>query len=90
MDTQPPTQGESESYSSRLAGTTSDTDILGTQQERRHQLVHHDATNVATKNITQDENLKIVRLRGSSKHMKQHAVRCEYILIHANGGQLTI
>jgi len=72
-----------------LAGATSNTELLGTQQERRHRLVHRDAANVATKHLTQDAHLKIVRKTGSSKIMEQHAVGCKYILIVANGGQLT-
>ena len=89
MDTQPPPAGESGSNTGRLAGATSNTELLGTQQERRHKLVHRDAANVATKHMTQDAHLKIVRKTGSSKNKKQHAVGCEYILIVANGGQLT-
>jgi hypothetical protein len=89
MDTQPPPAGESGSNTGRLAGATSNTELLGTQQERRHKLVNHDAANVATKHMTQDAHLKIVRKTGSSKTKKQHAVGCRYILIVANGGQLT-
>jgi hypothetical protein len=89
MDTQPPPEGESGSNSGRLAGATSNTELLGTQQERRHKLVHRDAANVATKHMTQDAHLKIVRKTGSSKNKKQHAVGCKYIRIVANGGQLT-
>jgi hypothetical protein len=40
-----------------------------------------DAANVATKHITQDAHLKIVRKTGSRKNKKQHAVGCEYMLI---------
>jgi len=90
MDTQPPPAGESGSNTSRLAGATSNTDILGTQQERRHKLVHCDAANAATKHMTQDAHLKIVRKTGSSENKKQHAVACEYIYMEANGGQLTV
>jgi len=90
MNTQPPPPGESGSNTGRLVGATSNTEILGTQQERRHKLVHCDAANVATKHMTQDAHLKIVRKTGSSKNKKQHAVRCEYILIEANGGKLTV
>jgi len=43
MDTQPPPPAESGSNSGRLAGAISNTEILGTQQERRHKLVHRDA-----------------------------------------------
>jgi hypothetical protein len=89
MDTQPPPAGETGSNSGRLAGATSNTELLGTQQERRNKLVHRDAANVATKHMTQDGHSKIVRKTGSSKNMKQHAVGCKYILIVANGGQLT-
>jgi len=90
MDTQPPPPGESRSNTSRLAGAPSNMEILGTQQERRHYLVHHDAANGATKHMTQDAHLKIVRKAGSSKNKKQHAVGCEYIHIEAKGVQLTI
>jgi hypothetical protein len=89
MDTQPPPAGESGSNTGRLAGATSNTELLDTQQLRRHKLVHHDAANVDTKHMTQDADSKIVRKTGSSKHKKQHAVGCKYILIVANGGQLT-
>jgi hypothetical protein len=89
MDTQPPLAGESGSNTGRLAGAISNTELLGTQQECRHKLVHRDAANVATKHMTQDEHLKIVRKTGSSKNKKQHAVGYRYILIVANGGQLT-
>jgi len=52
--------------------------------------VHRDAANVATKQMTQDAHLKIVRKTGSSKNKMQPAVGCEYIHIEANGGQLTV
>jgi len=87
MDTQPPPAGESGTNTSRLAGTTSNTEHLATQQVRRHRLVHRDAANAATNHMTQDAHLKIVCKTGSSKNKKQHAVGCEYILIVANSGQ---
>jgi hypothetical protein len=89
MDTQPPPAGESGSNTGRLAGATSNMELLGTQQVRRHKLVYRDAANVATKHMTQDAHLKIVRKTGSSKNKKHLAVGCKYILIVANGGQLT-
>jgi hypothetical protein len=52
MDTQPPLPDESGSNTGRLAGATSNTEILGDQQERRHQLIHRDAANAATKHMT--------------------------------------
>jgi len=90
MHTQPPPLGKSGSNTGRLAGTTSNTEILGTQQERRHKLVHRDAANAAIKHMTQDAHLKIVRKTGSSKNTMQHTVGCEYIHIEANGCQLTV
>jgi hypothetical protein len=89
MDTQPPPAGETRSNTGRLLGATSNTELLGTQQERRHNLVHRDAANIATKHITHDAHSKIVRKTGSSKNKKQYAVGCEYILIVTNSGQLT-
>jgi len=89
MDTQPPPAGECRSNTGRLPGATSSTELLGTQQECRHKLVHRDAANVATKHMTQDAHLKVVRKTGSSKIKKQHAVGCEYIMMVANSGQLT-
>jgi hypothetical protein len=90
MDTQPLPPGESGSNTGRLAGATSNTEIVGTQKERRHKLVNHDAANVATKHRTQDAHLKIVRKTRSSKNKIQHTFGCEYILIGAKGGQLTV
>jgi len=90
MDTQPPTPGESRSNTGRLAGTTSNTEILGTQHKRRHKLVHRDAADAATKHMTQDPHLKIVRKTGSRRNKTQHAVGCEYIHIDAIGGELTV
>jgi len=90
MDTQPPPPGESGSNTGRFAGATSHTEILGTQQERRHKLVHHDAANAATKHMTQDAHLKMVRKTGSTKYKKQREVGCEWIYIEAIGGQLTV
>jgi len=76
MDTQRPPPGESGTNTGRLVGATANTELLGTQQEHRHKLVHRDAANVATNHMTQDAHLKIVRKTGSSKNKKQHAVGC--------------
>ena len=48
MDTQPTQPGESWSKSSRLAGAISNTAVIGTQQECRHQIIHREAANAAT------------------------------------------
>jgi hypothetical protein len=90
MDTQPPPPGESGSNSGRLAGARPNTEILGTQHERRHKLVHGDPANVATKHMAEDAHLKIVRKSASRKNMKQHVVGCEYIHIIANSVQLPV
>jgi hypothetical protein len=87
MGKQSPLKGKCGSNTGRLAGATTNTAILGTQQEHRHKLVHRDTPNTATKHMTQDAHLKIVCKTGSSKNQKQHAVECEYIHIEANGRQ---
>jgi hypothetical protein len=90
MDTQLPPPGKSRSNTGRLVGATTNTDILGTQQECRHKFVHRDAADADTKHMTQDAHLKIVRKTGSRRNKKQHVVGCEYIHIDAIGGQSTI
>jgi len=90
MDTQPSPPGESGSNTGRLAGATSNTEIVGTQPGRRRKVVHRDAANAATKHMTQHAHLKIVRNTGSRKNNKQHAVGCKCIHIEAIGTQLTV
>jgi hypothetical protein len=90
MDIQPPPPGESGSITGTLAGATTNMDILGTHQERRHKLVNRDAADAATKHMTQDAHLKIVRKTGSRRNKNQHAVGCEYIHIDAISSQLTV
>ena len=65
-------------------------EILGTQQERRQKIVHRDAADAATKHMTQDAHLKIVRKTGSRRNKLQYAVGCEYLHIDAIGGQLAV
>jgi hypothetical protein len=89
MDTQPP-PGESGSNTGRLAGAPSNTEILSTQQERKHKLFHRNAADAATKHLTQDARLIIVRKTDSRRNKKQHAMGCDYIHIDAISGQLTI
>jgi hypothetical protein len=90
MVTQPPLPGESGSNTGRLAGATTNADILHTQQEHKHKLLHRDAADAATKHMTQDAHLKIVRKTGSRRNKKQHAVECQYIHIDAISSQLTV
>jgi len=61
-------QVESGSESSRSMGASSNASLAGTQQQPRHQLVHHDAANAATEHMTLDANLEIVRKTRSSKN----------------------
>jgi hypothetical protein len=65
-------------------GITANTSLSGTQQERNHQLVNHNAANAATKTMTDDAHTKIVHKTGSRKNMTQHAIGCEYIHIKLN------
>jgi len=88
MTTQTPQTGKSGSESSETTGASFNASLQGTQQQRRHQLVHREAANVATENMTQDAHLKIVRKTGSSTNKKQHAIGCEYVHIMVDGRQL--
>jgi len=90
MDTQPPQPGRSWSESSPLVGASSNMSLIGTQQERRHQLVHCNAANAVTKNMTQDAHLKIVGKTGTSTNKKQLAVGWEYIHTVVNGRQIAV
>jgi hypothetical protein len=71
-------------------GITPNMSLSGTQQERRHQLVHHNAANMATKDMTEDTHLKIVHISGSSKNKKQPAIGCKYIHIMVTDSQLIV
>jgi len=81
MATQTPQPGENGIEAGGSTGITPKTSLSGTQQECRHQLVHRNAANAATKNMTEDTHLKIVRKTGSSKNKKQHVIGCKYIHI---------
>jgi len=83
--TQTPQPGNSGSELSRSNGASSNTSLIGTQQECRHQLVHHEAANAATKYMTKDAHLKIVHKTRSCKDKQQHEVECRYIYIVLNG-----
>jgi hypothetical protein len=73
-----------------LAGASSKTEIVHSQQERKHMIVHCNAATAATKHMTHDAHLKIIHKTGSGKNKNQHAVGCKYIHIEANAGQSTI
>jgi len=74
--------------SSRMTGASSNAPLGQTQLQRRHQLVHRDTSIVATENMTQDVHFKKIRITGSSKNKKQHAIGCESIHISVDNGQL--
>jgi hypothetical protein len=90
VDIKAPPPGERGSNTSRLAGATTNKDILGTQQDRRHKLVHRDAADAATKDITQDAHIQIVGKTGGRSNKKQHAVGCEYVHRDMISGQITV
>jgi len=74
---QTPQQGASGSQLGRLTGALSNVLAAAIQQQRRLQLAHSDAANVATHNMTLGTCLKVVLDTGSRKNIKQHAIRCE-------------
>jgi hypothetical protein len=79
MATQIPQQSENGIEAGGSTGITPNTSLSGQLQVRRHQLVHRRAANVATKNMTEDAHLTIVRKTGNSKNKEQHAIGCKYI-----------
>jgi len=81
MPTQTPQPGENGTEAGGSMSITPNTSLSGTQQERRHQLVHRNSANMATKNMTEDAHLKIIRKTGSCKNKKHHAIGCKYIHI---------
>ena len=90
METQPPQPALSRSKSSRFAGDTLNMSLIGTQQESRHHLVHRDVADAATRNMTQDAHLTIIRKTGSSKNKQTQTVGCNYIHIVVNSRQLIV
>jgi hypothetical protein len=64
--------------------------LIGPQQQRRYQLAHREAAYAATKHMTEDAHLKIIRKTGRSMNKKQHAVGCEYLHTAVNSRQLTV
>ena len=88
MTTQTSQTTESGSESSETTGASFNASLQGTKQQRRYQLVHREAANVATETKTQDAHLKIVCTTGSSTNKKQHAIGCEYVHIIVDGCEL--
>jgi len=68
MATGTPQHGEGGSETSRSMGTSSNATLVGTEQQCRHQLVHLNAANAASENITLDAHLKIIRKTRNSKN----------------------
>jgi len=69
--------GVIESELSHMMGSASNAPLAETQQQFRHQLVHCNAAIAATENMTQDEQLEIVRKTGCSSIRNQHAIGCD-------------
>jgi len=90
METQQPQPAPSGSKSSRLAGDTLNTSLIGAQHQCRHRLVYRDTTDAATRNMTQDAHLEIVRNTGSGKNKRHHAVGCKYMHSVVNSRQLIV
>ena len=61
-----------------------------TQQQCTLHLVQRDTGIVATKNVTQNAHLKMVRKAGKSKNNKQHLIKGGSFNIIADNGQLRI
>jgi len=57
--------------SSRTTGASTNAPPGESPPQCRHQLVHHDAAIVATKNLTQDAHLRKVRKTRRSNNKKQ-------------------
>jgi len=90
MDTQPHQPGPSGSKSGQLADASSNMLLIGTQKERRQQLVLCEDADTASKNISEDAHLKIVHKTGNSTNTTQHAVGCEYLHTAVNSRQWTL
>jgi len=90
MEIQSPQPAASGLKSSQLAGDTSNTSVIGAQQQRRHQQVHRNAANEATRYMTQDAHLKNVHKTEHSKNEQQQAVGCKYMHIVVNSRKLII
>ena len=88
--THTPQPTENGSDMSESSGASSNASLAGTQLQCRHQLVHHDTTNTATRNVTQNAHSKIICKTGTSKIKNQHGIGCNYIHIEVNWHQLTI
>jgi len=86
-------RGVIEAESSRTTGSSKNAPPGKTYQQHRHQLVHHDAAIVSTKNMTQDAHLKIEHETGSTpsfNNKKQHTIRCDSIHSNVDQGQVTL
>jgi len=88
MATQTPQTGKSGSDSSETTGASSNALLEGTQQQRRHKLVHREAADDATENMTQDADLIILCKTGISMNKNQHTIVCEYFYIMVDGRHL--
>jgi len=70
MDTETLHHDESRTETGQSTSASSNVALAGTQQQRRHLLVHPKAANAATNNVTENAHLNIIPKPGSSKNMK--------------------
>jgi len=80
-----PRRGVIESESCRTTGAPVYAPLPETQQQWRHQLLHHNAAISATENMAQDAHFNIAHHTRRSNNQKQHAMGCEYLPIDVNG-----
>jgi len=73
------------SESSQITGASSHASSAETQQQHRHQFVHHNTAIAATENMTHNTHVKMVSYNGHRKMNKQHAIRCELLQIQQDG-----
>jgi len=89
MATETPQDGDSGSELSQMMVDSSNVPFAGPQQHLEYQSGHGKGADVATVNMTEDADLKIVPKTASSKNKKQHAVGCSYIHTRVNSAPLT-
>jgi len=62
--------------SSWTTGASTDAQPSETKQQVRHHMVHHDAAMFATKNMTEHQDVKMIRKMGSIKNKKPYKIEC--------------
>ena len=89
INTQRVQLGGDRSEANQSTGRSSNTSLLGPQQEPRHQIVNRDTANKATKHMTQDGHSKIICKTRSSENINLHAIAGELVNTVVMSRQLT-